>query len=269
MKNAAYGACRVYRKIPVAKQGLSSTGQVLTSDMQDDIVSQVKADLEACRNGTWTGKGLGLVKPDETISIEEYTKRLQDHLAVLDGDDDQPADTGPSPLTPGAVEAALNVLDEQDCDRLIQPSTECSGCKPTNPKDSIGSTKLPIGLVPQTGIAYEALAFMEGGLKYGAHNWRVMGVRGSVYFDACQRHLFKWWNGEESDPETGVPHLASARACLNIILDARVMGKLTDDRPPACPDLVEFMDRICREKMAHLKELHKDKDPKHWTIKDV
>ncbi len=107
--------------------------------------------------------------------------------------------------------------------------------KPTNPKDALAVTRLPLQLVPSTMEAYAALAFAEGAAKYGQFNWRVAGVRASVYIGAIRRHLAKWQNGEEADPKTGVPHLASALASIAIILDAKLCGKLVDDRPPASP----------------------------------
>ena len=83
--------------------------------------------------------------------------------------------------------------------------------KDTNPKDAIGVTKIDMGLVPDSAIVAEALAFSEGALKYGRYNWRIAGVRSSVYHAALLRHLSRWWNGEDADPDTGVPHLASVR----------------------------------------------------------
>lgn len=139
--------------------------------------------------------------------------------------------------------------------------------KPSNPKDAVGSGKLPLGLVPQSGIAYEALAFMEGGLKYGAHNYRAIGVRASIYHDACLRHIMKWWNGQDEDPKTRIHHLGSARACLNVILDAGLMGKLTDDRPPSNEGLVRMIEEAETE-VAHLKGLFKAHNPHHYTISD-
>ena len=90
----------------------------------------------------------------------------------------------------------------------------------SNPKDRIGATKLPLTLVPDTLSVFAAMAFAEGASKYGAYNWRIGGARASIYIDAMRRHVAKWWNGEDIDPETGIPHLASAVACLSIILDA-------------------------------------------------
>lgn len=139
--------------------------------------------------------------------------------------------------------------------------------KPTNPKDMVAVTKLPLHLVPSTISAYAALAFAEGAAKYGAYNWRAAGVRASVYKSALQRHLEKWWNGEWADPATGVPHLASVIACAGILLDADLVDKLTDDRPPPAPvsGLIDGMGADVRR----IYEMFADRDPHHWTIGDA
>jgi hypothetical protein len=139
--------------------------------------------------------------------------------------------------------------------------------KPSNPKDQIGVTKLPMHLVPDSMKVFAALAFLEGDLKYGGSNWRVAGVRASVYRSALDRHLAKWWNGENKDPHTGIPHLASVLACVAIILDAEVQGRLVDDRPPGQPLLAALIDTM-PEHVAKLKELFKDYHPKRYTIAD-
>lgn len=139
--------------------------------------------------------------------------------------------------------------------------------KPTNPKDLIGSNKLPLGLVPATSIAYQSLGHLEGNLKYGLVNWREMGVRSSIYVDAAMRHLFlKWYHGGEwCDPDTRVPHLGSALACIGIIIDAYECGKLIDDRPRPVPAIEDSAHRLERV-VAHLRGIHADKTPVHFTI---
>ncbi len=111
----------------------------------------------------------------------------------------------------------------------VHPKTELDG----NPKDAIGSAKAPSMTVPTTIQALDGLAMLEGALKYGRHNYRAAPVRASVYVDALERHLKSWIEGEEIDPDSDLPHLAKARACLGIILDAQICGTLIDDRPPA------------------------------------
>lgn len=108
-----------------------------------------------------------------------------------------------------------------------------SDTKATNPKDAAATTRLDLSLFPDSAVAYGALAFVEGDLKYGGYNWRDAGVLSSVYVAAARRHIAKWYNGEEVDPKTQVPHLANALACLAVIVDAIEHGNLNDDRPPA------------------------------------
>jgi len=141
--------------------------------------------------------------------------------------------------------------------------------KQSNPKDVIGSLKLMMGLAPDTIKAHVALAYLEGALKYGRYNWRIAGVRASIYHDALERHMAKWWNGENRDKKTRVRHLASVIACAGIMLDAELCGKLDDDRPPACPGLIDFIDGEAVEVAAHLRQVFKDHAPRHFTIKDT
>lgn len=139
---------------------------------------------------------------------------------------------------------------------------------PENPKDIIGQTKLSLDLVPDSLVTYAALAFTEGALKYGRYNWRITGVRVSVYISALRRHISKYMAGEWADPDTQVPHLASALACIGIILDAQLSGKLNDDRPPTQWIFNNLLDEKGKEILAHLKELYKDKNPHQYTWKD-
>jgi Domain of unknown function (DUF5664) len=102
-----------------------------------------------------------------------------------------------------------------------------------NPKDLIGSTKVDLALVPPSAIIAEALAMTDGGLKYGPFNWRERGkpVQARTYVSAALRHIAKWFDGEEIDPESGAPHLGHARACLGILIDAAQCGNMLDNRP--------------------------------------
>jgi hypothetical protein len=159
------------------------------------------------------------------------------------------------------------------CPHGIDPLHKCGSCdtyppppdsKPTNPKDLIGSDKLPLGLCPATAAAYQTLGHLEGHLKYGLVNWREAGVRTMIYVDAALRHLGKFTNGEWEDPETRVPHLGSVMACMAIIIDAYECGKLVDDRPRPAP-AAEVIDRLSAN-VKHLKKMFKDRNPIHYTI---
>ena len=115
--------------------------------------------------------------------------------------------------------------------------------KPTNPKDAIGTLKPRFW----SGISWHVLrevsiAFLEGAFKYGRHNYRPAGVRGSVYYDAALDHLTKWWEGEDFDMDTlveapdgstyALPHITKAICCLIVLRDSQITGNWVDDRPP-------------------------------------
>jgi hypothetical protein len=158
-----------------------------------------------------------------------------------------------------------------ECKQDLVQSNHLAGCpaiktqedvKLSNPKDIIGSDKVPLGLVPGTTKVYLAIGHLEGMLKYGLVNWREAGVRASIYLDALDRHIEKYKNGEWEDQTTKVPHLANALACISIIVDAYECGKLVDDRPKQAP-VSEVIDKFS-EKVKHLKELFKDYKPHHY-----
>lgn len=138
--------------------------------------------------------------------------------------------------------------------------------KPSNPKDAIGSDKLPLHLWPSTATAMGCVAMANGAMKYGRGNFRAIGVRASIYVDAAMRHLTAWFEGEECDPDDGVPHLAAALACIAIIVDAGAAGLLTDDR--AYPGGYRAAIEQLTPHIKRLKELHSGKNPKHYTKED-
>lgn len=105
--------------------------------------------------------------------------------------------------------------------------------KQTNPKDALGIKKAPISTVPANVILETGLALLEGARKYGRHNYRIMGVRASVYYDAVVgRHLAQWWEGEDIDKDSGLSHVTKAIAGLVVLRDAMMNDNWTDDRPP-------------------------------------
>lgn len=108
--------------------------------------------------------------------------------------------------------------------------------KETNPKDSVGVRKVPLSTVPAPVLLEVGLAMLEGARKYGRHNYRIAGVRASVYYDAVFRHLMAWWEGEDIDPDSGLPHIIKAIACLVVLRDSMILGNWSDDRPPKSPD---------------------------------
>ena len=105
--------------------------------------------------------------------------------------------------------------------------------KLTNPKDSVGIRKWRcVSTIPLTVIWEVGVAMMEGARKYGAFNYRVAGVRASVYVDAAFGHLGQWWEGEDIDAESGLSHITKAIASLVVLRDSIIQQNIEDDRPP-------------------------------------
>ena len=85
---------------------------------------------------------------------------------------------------------------------------------------------IPCGVLAELG-----LAMSEGALKYGRHNWRNSRITASTYYDALMRHIMAYWEGESTDPDSGLSHLVKAMACLVVWRDAEMCERITDDRP--------------------------------------
>lgn len=139
--------------------------------------------------------------------------------------------------------------------------------KQTNPKDMVGTRKAGTSCVPQAVIAELGVALLEGATKYGRYNWRVAGVRASVYIDALQRHIFdQWWDeGEDIDMDSQLSHITKGIATLVVLRDAMIQGMLVDDRPPKSKPFVKELNRAASEMI----DRHADKSPRHYTIADT
>lgn len=142
-----------------------------------------------------------------------------------------------------------------------------STTKETNPKDLIGSDKLPLHLWPASATAIGCLGLLDGVGKYGRMNWREHGASASVYVAACKRHLDAWFEGEDSAQDSGVPHLAHALACLAIIVDSQATGKLIDDRAYKGEGYLKLVEELTPIVKA-LRAKHAGKEVHHYTIKD-
>jgi len=136
--------------------------------------------------------------------------------------------------------------------------------KPSNPKDVVGVSKSPLSVVPMNVIAEVGLGMLEGTAKYGRHNYRAVGVRSSIYFDATMRHMIGWWEGEDVDNDSQLSHITKAICSLVVLRDAMMRNMLDDDRPPRSqPFYSEF-----NKHAAAILDRHRDKHPHHYTLAD-
>ena len=139
--------------------------------------------------------------------------------------------------------------------------------KPSNPKDAIGSTKIPYHVWPEVATILGAMKMLAGALKYGRSNYRAIGIRATIYTDAIRRHTNDFLEGEDFDPEDGLHHMAGVLACAAIILDAYYAGKMIDDR--MYPGGYKRVRAEMTAAVTRLKELYAGRNPKHWTIQDA
>ena len=106
----------------------------------------------------------------------------------------------------------------------------------SNPVESSGGTKYDSGkprmdlLVPEADEA-TAKVFTFGAGKYSDYNWQK-GINYGKLHAALRRHVSAWARGVDLDEESGLPHLAHARCCLDMLLYFHETGRIElDDRP--------------------------------------
>lgn len=100
----------------------------------------------------------------------------------------------------------------------------------TNPKAAFGAAKAFFFGIPWSAIVWLGNVMAGGAYKYGVYNYRDTKIAASTYHDAIMRHFLLWADGEDTDRESGAPHLAHIMACCALYLDAYENGMATDDR---------------------------------------
>ena len=112
--------------------------------------------------------------------------------------------------------------------------------KPTiiMPKQSVSNSgtalkfdqdKLPLHLLSTEAMNQTAAVLKFGAIKYAEHNWRK-GFNWSRPISAALRHITAFNNGEDTDPESGLSHLAHAACCIMFLLEFQKTHPELDDR---------------------------------------
>ena len=89
--------------------------------------------------------------------------------------------------------------------------------------------KLPYNLLDRTALDEVAKVLAFGAVKYSAENWRG-GIEYSRLIGATLRHMMAVSDGEDYDPETGLPHAAHAMCCMMFLLNMMKFRPDLDDR---------------------------------------
>ena len=79
--------------------------------------------------------------------------------------------------------------------------------------------KLEYGLIPPLALKSLAEVLTFGAQKYERDNWQKVPDSKRRYFDALQRHVWAWKEGEKFDTESGLHHLAHAMCCLMFLYE--------------------------------------------------
>lgn len=83
---------------------------------------------------------------------------------------------------------------------------------PAGRKDDLG--KLRMDLIPFGPLKDVAAVLTFGAEKYSDNNWQLVPDAVKRYESAMLRHFTAYKEGEENDPESGLPHLAHVTCCL-------------------------------------------------------
>jgi len=82
----------------------------------------------------------------------------------------------------------------------------------------LDQNKPRMSLLPK-GVLNAVIRVLEfGAKKYQADNWKHVPDAKTRYYDAMQRHIDAWWQGEQKDSETGESHLAHAVCCALFLM---------------------------------------------------
>ena len=89
--------------------------------------------------------------------------------------------------------------------------------------------KLEYGLLPAYALEETVRVLTFGAQKYERDNWKKVPDSKRRYFDALQRHVWAWKQGEQIDPESGLHHLAHAMCCLMFLYEHDIMYSVNND----------------------------------------
>jgi hypothetical protein len=93
----------------------------------------------------------------------------------------------------------------------------------------LDTDKPPMDLLDRYALEQIARVLDFGARKYSHHNWRG-GIRYSRLIAAAMRHLTAYNDGEDTDPETGLSHIAHLGCCVMFLLWMEKQRPDLDDR---------------------------------------
>ena len=83
--------------------------------------------------------------------------------------------------------------------------------------------KIRYGLLPPLALKATADVLTFGAEKYEPDNWKDVPDSLNRYFDAAQRHMWDYKQGEQIDSDSGRHHLAHAICCLMFLYEHDIL----------------------------------------------
>jgi hypothetical protein len=136
----------------------------------------------------------------------------------------------PTTHLPTGAERYLNdrLADPEYKAAYDQASTEVRVTSSTGGQK--GQKPVQMSLVPVEALEHISLVYAHGAEKYARENWRK-GYEWHLSYDALQRHLMRFWDGEDVDHDSGLLHLAHAAFHINTLIVNLTAHPEMDDRP--------------------------------------
>lgn len=104
------------------------------------------------------------------------------------------------------------------------------------------------GLLPPKALRATVDVLTFGAQKYEIDNWKYVSDSKRRYFDASQRHLWAWKEGEQNDSESGLHHLAHAICCLMFLYEHDI-----NTRAGLKPEMASEIKQICEEGINYIQ----------------
>jgi predicted HAD superfamily Cof-like phosphohydrolase len=204
----------------------------------NDLVKQYDAllDLLVFAVGTLERQGFPLLEGFEAVMEANMAKELGQNGNKRGGfkrDLVKPVGwTGPEPKLAAILNrASMPVIDSHEALTFhpIAPGSDGKIVAGFAPK--FDSNKVRVDLLPIYPMTAIAEVFTFGASKYFADSYRQgETVAWSRTYGSILRHLFAFWSGEDTDPESGKPHLAHAGTQLMILMEHTKFNQDKDDR---------------------------------------
>lgn len=150
-----------------------------------------------------------------------------------------PGDGYPTTAQIKAMAAEINYRGAKKLDEIhkaaivdtatIPPETVAAIQKQFGTALKFDGDKLPLHLLSTEAMNQTAAVLKFGAQKYAEHNWRK-GFAWSRPLSAAMRHITAFNAGEDTDPESGLSHLAHAACCIMFLLEFEKTHPHLDDR---------------------------------------